>query len=188
MYKLVTSLLALSLLSSCGDLSGDGDDNPLLTGRAAKATVSTTGGSETLNAVAVTSSQAAGVRNTRADSNGRYLLNVTIPSDGQSPSVTTGLSIYSSAPIEVGTYPVVETTAEGAHAVVSLTISRQSPAQNAIGVGTGGTVKITSLSNNRASGEFTINGRGSWLAGATGDFTFTVAQGTFTDVFITDVQ
>lgn len=188
MYKLITSLLALTLLSSCGDLSGDGDDNPLLTGRAAKATVTTTGGSKTLDARAITSSVAVGVRNTSPNEDGKYLLNITITSDAQDPSIATGLTIYSDTPIGVGTYPILEEAGSGAYTAASLTISQQAPALSAAGVGTGGSVKITSLSGNSVSGEFTVNGRGSWAAGATGDFTFTIAQGTFTDVFVTSGQ
>ncbi len=188
MCKLITSLLALTLLSSCGDLSGDGDDNPLLTGRAAKATVTTTGGSETLDALAITSSVAVGVRSTKPNDDGKYLFNVTITSDGQAPAVTTGITVYSDTLIGEGTYPILEQAGSGVYAAASLTISRQSPMLSASGVGTAGTLKITSFSGNRASGEFTFNGRGVWLMGATGDFTFNVTQGTFTDILVTSGQ
>jgi hypothetical protein len=190
MHKISLALIALLMLAACGDTldKSDDDNNPLTAGRRAQATLDVTSATKELKAIAVSSSAAAGVRNKSANAEGKYLLLLTIPSNSATPSVSTSITLSSTAPIKPGDYEVIEGTRDPDHAVVSLNVAQNEPALSGQGLGSSGTITLTALADGRASGVYTVNGRGMWLAGASGAFSFTLTQGSFTDVPIADGQ
>lgn len=193
MYKLATSLLALSLLCSCTEQAGGTSNNDnntnngaAVTGRAAFSV--NVGGDGSLGDLAVSTSTATAIVNQTADASGNYVLVVTIPGRSGQTDVTTGVTIISKNPIVAGDYDITETAREPAYAGFSLSIRREATdLAGASSTGGNGKLKITNISNNKVSGEYTVSGGGTWVTGQTGEFTYSIAQGTFTDVTLTSL-